>query len=83
MADLPTLDFSQFYLGSQDEKKQLGREIVQSFKDHGFVKLINPGIKDETVDASLAWVGTLSSIEFIRAVRSNQISTVQQILPTL
>ncbi|KAM3064947.1 hypothetical protein ACMFMF_011563 [Clarireedia jacksonii] len=59
MTSLPTLDFSTFYFGSEHEKKKLGREMVQSFKDHGFVKLINPGIKDETIDASLDWVGPI------------------------
>jgi hypothetical protein len=56
MANLPTLDFSKFYTGSEREKMKLGRDLVQSFSDHGFVKLINYSIKDEDISTALDWV---------------------------
>ncbi|KAK9414989.1 putative Oxoglutarate/iron-dependent oxygenase [Seiridium unicorne] len=55
MSNLPTLDFSKFYFGSEDEKGRLGENIVKSFVKHGFVKLINHGIRDDTVAKSFQW----------------------------
>lgn len=49
MADLPTLDFSKFTYGTQDEKQQLGQALAKSLIDHGFVKLTNHGLPDETI----------------------------------
>lgn len=49
MATLPTLDFAKFTQGSPLERQELGKSITKSFKDHGFVKLINHGLPDETI----------------------------------
>jgi hypothetical protein len=49
MSDLPTLDFSLFTKGDEAQSKQCAQKIVQSFRDHGFVKLTNHGIPEETV----------------------------------
>lgn len=49
MTTLPTLDFSKFTDGSDVERQELGRSITQSFMDHGFVKLVNHGLPDETI----------------------------------
>lgn len=49
MADLPTLDFSKFTYGTQTEKQQLGQALAKSLIDHGFVKLTNHGLPDETI----------------------------------
>ncbi|KYK57401.1 Major facilitator superfamily [Drechmeria coniospora] len=49
--DLPTLDFSLFAQGSRAESKTLAKALVKSFKDHGFVKLVNHGLPEETVKA--------------------------------
>lgn len=49
MTTLPTLDFSNFTQGSQFEREELGKSVTKSFIDHGFVKLINHGLPDETI----------------------------------
>ena len=59
--DLPTLDFSQFLYGSEEKRFELAVALVDSFKNHGFVKLINHGIGEETVRNYLSgvWLETL------------------------
>ncbi|KAI1869767.1 hypothetical protein JX265_001999 [Neoarthrinium moseri] len=47
--DLPTLDFSHFTHGTDKQRVTLSEALVQAFKDHGFVKLINHGLPEETV----------------------------------
>ena len=47
--DLPTLDFSSFYHGSEKERLKLAVDLENSFRNHGFVKLINHGIPEEIV----------------------------------
>jgi isopenicillin N synthase-like dioxygenase len=47
--DLRTLDLQLFTHGSGTESKALAKALVESFRDHGFVKLINHGIPEETV----------------------------------
>lgn len=54
--DLPTLDFSLYYRGSEEARFSLAVALVKSFVDHGFVKLINHGIPEETVKNYLAGV---------------------------
>lgn len=56
MANLPTLDFSKFTHGSHLDQLKLGNALVKSFKDHGFVKLINHGLSDATTEALLEFV---------------------------
>ncbi|UNI16129.1 hypothetical protein JDV02_002596 [Purpureocillium takamizusanense] len=46
---LPTLDLSSFHHGSDAERKRLAEDLVQSFKDHGFVKLVNHGVPEDVV----------------------------------
>ena len=53
---LPTLDFGKYLHGNAEEKLELGTALVQSFKDFGFVKLINHGVPEETVEAYLNMV---------------------------
>lgn len=60
MADLPTLDFSLFTKGNEAESKKCAEKIVQSFKDHGFVKLTNHGIPEETVKTYMGAVSKIS-----------------------
>ncbi|KND86888.1 Flavonol synthase/flavanone 3-hydroxylase [Tolypocladium ophioglossoides CBS 100239] len=52
--DLPTLDFSLFKHGSDAESRKLAKTLVQSFRDHGFVKLINHGLPEDAVKAYMA-----------------------------
>lgn len=56
MTSLPTLDFSKFTHGSEAEKLELSVALVQSFTNHGFVKLINFGIDDDRIYALKDWV---------------------------
>lgn len=56
MASLPTLDFSKFTHGSHIDQRKLGNALVKSFKDHGFVKLLNHGLSDATTEALLEFV---------------------------
>lgn len=56
MASLPTLDFSKFTHGSHLDQLKLGNALVKSFKDHGFVKLVNHGLPDVTTEALLDFV---------------------------
>lgn len=57
LASLPTLDFSKFTHGSHLEQLNLGNALFKSFKDHGFVKLINHGLPNVTTEALLEFVG--------------------------
>ena len=54
--DLPTLDFSRFLYGSEEERFELAVALVDSLKSHGFVKLVNHGIREETVRDNLSAV---------------------------
>ena len=56
--DLPTLDFSQFLYGSKKTRFALAVALVDSFKSHGFVKLTNHGIAEDTVEDYLSGVLT-------------------------
>lgn len=56
MALLPTLDFGKFLHGTQTERQELADQLVASFTQHGFVKLINHGVPDEVVDGIWKWV---------------------------
>jgi isopenicillin N synthase-like dioxygenase len=47
--ELPTLDFSKFLRGSELERIELSNALVDSFRDHGFVKIINHGVPEGTV----------------------------------
>lgn len=60
--DLPTLDFAQFLHGSEEKRVELAVALVNSFESHGFVKLINHGIQEETVRNYLSgvWTGNLA-----------------------
>ncbi|KAF1995393.1 putative gibberellin 20-oxidase [Amniculicola lignicola CBS 123094] len=47
--DLPRLDMIKFREGSESERIAFSAELVQSFKDHGFVKLTRHGLPEEMV----------------------------------
>ncbi|PQE29714.1 gibberellin 2-oxidase protein [Rutstroemia sp. NJR-2017a WRK4] len=51
--DLPTLDFSLFASDRNKERNQFAKELVESFLNHGFVKLTNHGIPETLVQALL------------------------------
>jgi isopenicillin N synthase-like dioxygenase len=53
---LPTLDLSRFTDGSELERQKLASDLLASLSQHGFVKLVNHGIPDETVSKLFDWV---------------------------
>jgi isopenicillin N synthase-like dioxygenase len=55
--DLPTLDFSLFNSTIHHEREQFAKQLVDSFINHGFVKLINHGIPEQLVQSFLNAVG--------------------------
>lgn len=65
--DLPTLDFSQFLYGSEEKRFELAVALVDSFKSHGFVKLVNHGIREETVRDYLSGVWLENPYETVQA----------------
>lgn len=58
MANLPLLDFAQFTNGSEVEQQRLGKALVNSFRNHGFVRLVNHGFPEKTVQGLLQFVRT-------------------------
>lgn len=56
MADLPTLDCAGFSRQSEEDRVKFCKALVESFKAHGFAKLINTGIDEDTTSALLDWV---------------------------
>jgi len=43
---VPSLDFSKYTHGSDEEKRELALQLVESLKTSGFVRLLNHGISD-------------------------------------
>lgn len=62
MSSLPTLDASNFSFTSDKARISFGKALAQSFRDHGFVKLINYGINEEVVTSLVDAVRILSYI---------------------
>lgn len=56
MGSIPTLDVSLFHSESTADRKQYASALVNSLTKHGFVKLINHGIPEETVMEMFEWV---------------------------
>lgn len=54
---ISVIDFGPFMDGSC--KQQVADAIVQSFKDIGFVYLLNHGLSQETVDVMFGWVSSV------------------------
>ena len=59
--DLPTLDFSKFLRGTPEEKVDFSNRLVDSFKNHGFVKLVNHSVPETLVSQLLQGVRTKNS----------------------
>lgn len=51
--DLPTLDFAKYLHGTEAERFELCHALVESFRDHGFVKLVNHGLPEVIVQKYL------------------------------
>lgn len=65
MANLPTLDFAKFTHGSHLDQLKLGNALVKSFKDHGFVKLINHGLPNVTTESLLEFVCQFPQLQIV------------------
>lgn len=46
---VPTLDFSQFSHGSEAQRLAVSAALVESFSDHGFVKVINHDLSETSI----------------------------------
>ncbi|KAI1108971.1 putative gibberellin 20-oxidase [Nemania sp. NC0429] len=62
MADLPTLDCSGFIHQSPEDQSKFCKALAESFRAHGFVKLINTGIDVKTTSALLDWSNKFFSL---------------------
>lgn len=47
---VPILDHQHFTHGNEKQRSEYAEQLVASLKSHGFVKLINHGIDDPTID---------------------------------
>jgi hypothetical protein len=47
---LSTLDFELFTKGGETQRQQLGDALTESFRDHGFAKLVNHGVPQPMVE---------------------------------
>jgi isopenicillin N synthase-like dioxygenase len=53
----PALDHRRFTHGTAQEQAQYATELVQSLKDHSFVKIVNHGLEDATIEELFTRVG--------------------------
>lgn len=54
---LETLNFADFTSGPPQRRQAVAKQIADSFTHHGFVKLLNHGLADGTVQQLFDWVG--------------------------
>lgn len=54
--ELPLVDFGKFLHGAPEERKAAAKELVDSFSNHGFVRLKNHGVSKEFVQQIWDWV---------------------------
>lgn len=53
---IPVLDFAFFRAESPARRQAFAKALVRSFKDYGFVKLINHGLSEKVVRACMQGV---------------------------
>ena len=56
MDQLHTLDLSQFHSGDEFQRSEFCQKLLASFRENGFVKLINHGLSAEYVTEGLEYV---------------------------
>jgi hypothetical protein len=56
VTQLPLVDFGLFLHGSIDQREQAAKKLVDSFVNHGFVRLKNHGISGDFVQQIWEWV---------------------------
>jgi len=54
--DLPTLNFAKWSNGDASQRLEFANSLADSFKKHGFVKIINHGVPDEHIRELFGWV---------------------------
>ncbi len=54
--ELPLVDFGLFRHGNPAERQQAAEQLVESFQQHGFVRLKNHGVSKEFVQEIWKWV---------------------------
>ena len=59
---VPTVDFSQFLHGNETQRLAASVALVESFSNHGFVKLINHGVVDASISELVALVSFLECV---------------------
>jgi len=67
---VPVLDFSLFRSKSVGDQKAFASDLVKSFQDHGFVKLINHGLPESTARACMKSVRILFQTEISHAAKA-------------
>ncbi|KAJ5884031.1 gibberellin 20-oxidase [Penicillium subrubescens] len=55
VTQLPLVDFGQFLHGNADQRQQAAKKLVDSFVNHGFVRLKNHGISRDFVQQIWEW----------------------------
>jgi isopenicillin N synthase-like dioxygenase len=58
---VPILDLSRFMNGSAIEEQEFAHDLLNGFTGSGFVKLVNHGISDKTIQKLFSFVGILNS----------------------
>jgi isopenicillin N synthase-like dioxygenase len=58
----PALDHRRFKHGTPKEQAEYATELVQSLKTHSFVKIINHGLDDPTIEELFTRVCLYSSL---------------------
>jgi isopenicillin N synthase-like dioxygenase len=56
MAEVPIVDFAPALDGTQQEKKEVARQIDDAFRTVGFVYLKNHSVEKEVIEECFAWV---------------------------
>lgn len=61
VTQLPLVDFGFFLHGSTEQREQAAKKLVDSFVNHGFVRLNNHGISRDFVQQIWEWVFALDT----------------------
>ena len=63
---LATVDLGPFHHGTQEQRKAVADQLVDSLRATGFAKMTNTGFPSDVIRASEVWVGSKSSIDFVK-----------------
>jgi isopenicillin N synthase-like dioxygenase len=76
MSLVKTLDFALFTQGTAAQRQQLGTDLAEGFVSAGFVKLINHGISEKTVDDAFRLVSVLSGVNATILIDKEIVQTI-------